>query len=58
MTVSAFVYFLLHILNKIYARAASLPAIISVCMELMKKLVRIIFVENFLFFNFYGRYFT
>ncbi len=35
-----------------------LPVIISVCMGFMKKLVRFIFVENFLFCNFYKRYFT
>ncbi len=32
--------------------------IISVCMEFMKKLAKIIFVENFLFFYFYKKYFT
>ncbi len=51
--VSAFLYSLMRTLNKIYACTSSLPAIILVCMVFMKKLVRIIFVENFLFFNFY-----
>ncbi len=58
MTVSTFLYSLLCTLNKIYKHASSLPVIISVCMGFMKKLVRVIFVENFLFFNFYKKYFT
>ncbi len=56
--VSAFVYSLLHTLNKIYERVSSLPAIILVCMGFMKKLVRVGCEENCLLFNFHKKYFT